>query len=65
MRKEHNKFKLAKLAIRLLCFTIIIIAALWIIINHNPQSLTISVNADKVNAEFAVNFASETDDDGQ
>lgn len=65
MRKEHNKLKLAKLAIRLLCFTIIIIAALWIIINHNPQSLTISVNADKVNAEFAVNFASETDDDGQ
>lgn len=65
MRKEHNKLKLAKLAIRLLCFNIIIIAALWIIINHNPQSLTISVNADKVNAEFAVNFASETDDDGQ
>ena len=65
MRKEHNKLKLAKLAIRLLCFNIIIIAALWIIINHNPQSLKISVNADKVNAEFAVNFASETDDDGQ
>lgn len=65
MRKEHNKLKLAKLAIRLLCFNIIIIAALWIIINHNPQSLTISVNADKVNAEFAVNFASVLDDDGQ
>ena len=65
MRKEHNKLKLAKLAIRLLCFNIIIIAALWIIINHNPQSLTVSVSADKVNAEIAVNFASETDDDSQ
>ena len=65
MRKEHIKLKLAKLAIRLLCFTIIIIAALWMIINHNPQSLTVSVSADKVNAEIAVNFASETDDDGQ
>ena len=65
MRKEHNKLKLAKLAIRLLCFTIIIIAALWMIFNNNPQSLTISVNADKVKAEFAVNFASVLDDDGQ
>lgn len=65
MRREHNKLKLAKLAIRLLYFTIITIAALWIIINHNPQSLTVSVNADKVNAEIAVNFASETDGDGQ
>ena len=35
------------------------------IFNNNPQSLTISVNADKVNAEFAVNFASVLDDDGQ
>ena len=65
MRREHNKLKLAKLAIRLLCFTIIIIAALWMIFNNNPQSLTISVNADEVNAEFAVNFASVLDDDGQ
>lgn len=65
MRDERNKLKLAKLAIRLLCFTIITIAALWIIINHNPQSLTVSVSADKVNAEIAVNFASETDGDGQ
>ena len=65
MRREHNKLKLAKLAIRLLCFTIIIIAALWMIFNNNPQSLTISVLADKVNAEFAVNFASVLDDDGQ
>lgn len=65
MRDERNKLKLAKLAIRLLYFTIITIAALWIIINHNPQSLTVSVNADKVNAEIAVNFASETDGDGQ
>lgn len=65
MRKEHNKLKLAKLAIRLLCFTIIIIAALWMIFNNNPQSLTVSVSADKVNAEIAVNFASETDDDSQ
>ena len=65
MGKEHNKLKLAKLAIRLLYITIIIIAALWIIFNHNPQSLTISVSADKVNAEIAVNFASELDDDGQ
>lgn len=65
MRKGHNKLKLAKLAIKLLCFTIIIIAALWMIFNNNPQSLTISVNADKVNAEFAVNFASVLDDDGQ
>lgn len=65
MRDERNKLKLAKLAIRLLCFTIITIAALWIIINYNPQSLTVSVSADKVNAEIAVNFASETDDDSQ
>ena len=65
MRDERNKLKLAKLAIRLLCFTIIIIAALWMIVTHNPQSLKISVNADKVNAEIAVNFASVTDDDGQ
>lgn len=64
MRDERNKLKLAKLAIRLLCFTTIIIAALWIIINHNLQSLTVSVNADKVNAEIAVNFASVLDDDG-
>ena len=35
------------------------------IVTHNPQSLKISVNADKVNAEIAVNFASVTDDDGQ
>lgn len=65
MRDERNKLKLAKLAIRLLCFTILTIAALWMIVTHNPQSLTISINVDKVNAEIAVNFASLLDDDGQ
>ena len=65
MKEERNKLKLAKLAIRLLCFTILIIAALWMIVTHNPQSLTISINVDKVNAEIAVNFASLLDDDCQ
>lgn len=65
MKEEQNKLKLAKLAIRLLWFDIITIAVVWMIITHNPQSLNVSVNIDKINAEIAVNFASSTDDDNQ
>ena len=44
MKKEEHQFKLAKIAIKKIIRVLALLAALWMVLQHNPIKLVTSIN---------------------
>lgn len=44
MKKEEHQFKLAKIAIKRFFTVLVLLAALWMVFQHNPTKLVTSIN---------------------
>lgn len=60
MNKEEHQFKLAKLTINKFFIALVILGALWIVMQHNPTKLVASINLKERNININCEFAGET-----
>ena len=60
MKKEEHQFKLAKIAIKRFFTVLVLLAALWMVLQHNPIKLVTSINLEEQSINFNCEFASET-----
>lgn len=60
MKKEEHQFKLAKIAIKRFFTVLVLLAALWMVLQHNPIKLVTSINLEEQRIDFNCEFASET-----
>lgn len=59
MKKEEHQFKLAKIAIKRFFTVLVLLAALWMVFQHNPKLVT-SINLKEQSIDINCEFASET-----
>lgn len=60
MNKEEHQFKLAKLAIKELITALVLLGALWMVLQHNPTKLVTSISIEEQSININCEFASET-----
>lgn len=60
MKKEEHQFKLAKIAIKRFFTVLVLLAALWMVLQHNPTKLVTSINLEEQSIDINCEFASET-----
>ncbi len=60
MKSEEHQFKLAKIAIKKIIRVLALLAALWMVLQHNPIKLVTSINLEEQSIDFNCEFASET-----
>ena len=60
MKKEEHQFKLAKIAIKRFFTVLVLLAALWMVIQHNPTKLVTSINLKEQSIDINCEIASET-----
>lgn len=60
MNNKSDRFKLVRLTIILAIISILILAAIWMILKHNPEALSfyIKVSINEISANFNCDFAS-------
>lgn len=60
MKSEEHQFKLAKIAIKKFFRVLALLAALWMVLQHNPTKLVTSINLEEQSININCEFASET-----
>lgn len=59
MKKEEHQFKLAKIAIKRFFTVLVLLAALWMVFQHNPTKLVTSINLKEQSIDINCEFASD------
>ena len=60
MKSEEHQFKLAKIAIKRIIRALVLLTALWMVLQHNPTKLVTSINLEEQSIDINCEFASET-----
>ena len=57
MNNKSDRFKLVRLTIILAAILILLLAVTWMVLQHNPTALNLSMKIKDVSANFNCNFA--------